>query len=158
MHAPDCLPCHGRTEQDGFCRTSDFGTMLTVSKNAFKGNVLVYIAYYYMLQGFGTYANERHRPIICCIILFPFLKKSGPVANNYLTQCLEQVAHCRLRLGYEQFQKYILLTSLHSGHRANTLCVFRLFPFWTNCNFTHGYLTPAPSLRRTRASHDSQYP
>ena len=40
--------------QLGFAGPLTSETMLTVSKNAFKGYVLVYIAYNYMLQGFAT--------------------------------------------------------------------------------------------------------
>ena len=65
-----------KMNQLGFARPLTSETMLTVSKNAFKGKVLVCIAYNYMRQGFATDASERHWSIICCIIFLPYLENS----------------------------------------------------------------------------------
>ena len=76
---PDCLPCNGRTEQLGFCRTSDFGNHADGQQECFQKHVHVYAAYNYKLQGFATDASERHWSIICYIILFSFLENRGNI-------------------------------------------------------------------------------
>ena len=75
--------------QLGFAGPLTSKTMLTVSKNAFKGYLLVYVAYYYMLQGFSTDASERHRSIICCIIVSPFLKIGATFAHRQSSGTVE---------------------------------------------------------------------
>ena len=63
--------------QLGFARPLTSEPMLTVSKNALKSQVLVYVADLYVLWNFATDTRKRHWSIICCITFLTFLKYWG---------------------------------------------------------------------------------
>ena len=42
--------------------------MLAVSKNVFKGKMLIYVADYYLIKSIAKDTSKRHRTIVCRII------------------------------------------------------------------------------------------